>query len=68
MSYFINKKSNNKFWGKKNRKELIRLLPIIIENTNESNKGWLIYNKINEPLFKEKEFLEILNAGGDVVC
>ena len=60
MSYFINKKSNNKFWGKKNRKELIRLLPIIIENTNESNKGWLIYNKINEPLFKEKEFLEAL--------
>lgn len=60
MSYFINKKSNNKFWGKKNRKELIKLLPIIIENTNESNKGWLIYNKINEPLFKEKEFLEAL--------
>lgn len=41
LSTFIKKKINSKFFQNKNKKELVKLLPIIISNTNYYNRGWL---------------------------
>lgn len=56
LGYFIVEKAKSKFWGKKNRKELTKLLPLIIENTNEYNSNWIDYN--NMELINTKGFLD----------
>ena len=55
MNIFINKKIKGLFKSK-NKKELIRLLPIIIENTNEYNYNWI---ECCPSLRKIKEFTAI---------
>lgn len=41
LDKFINRKVKNIFSGERNKKELINLLPIIIENTNHYNYDWM---------------------------
>lgn len=56
LSIFIKKKLKSIPFAMKNRKELVRLLPIIIANTNMDNCNWM-----NNAFFvQESNFLDIL--------
>ena len=41
LTTFLERKANSKFFRKKTEKEILRLLPYIISNTNSNNCGWL---------------------------
>lgn len=58
LSNFISQKLKSKFFNKRNKKELVKLLPLIIEHTNISNHSWMDHNAINRSFFNEKEFLD----------
>jgi len=57
LDQFINKKLKSKIFKNKKRHELLRLLPIIISNTNETNSDWLNSSK-NLKWFKMPGFLD----------
>lgn len=55
LDVFINKKLKNKFFRSRNRKELVRLLPTIMEHTNGYNSNWME----NIYLIQEENFMDI---------
>lgn len=55
LSNFINQKLTSTFFGHKNRKELVRLLPIIMTYTNNHNCKWMD----NLYFLKEENFLDV---------
>ena len=57
LGYYIDKKISSTIFRKKNQKEIIRLLPIIIEYTNKDNYSWLTNHTYH---FYNKEFLTSL--------
>jgi len=58
LSDYIEKKIKNVFLREKNTKELINLLPIIIENTNDSNCDWILDIIIFKNFLKNDKFLD----------
>lgn len=58
LTDYIDKKLSSRIFRKKNEKELLRLLPLIIENTNNKNCNWISNNYIL--LFRDKKFLNII--------
>lgn len=56
LGNFINKKSSSKFFAKRNCQELVKMLPIIIANTDNTNCNWLESSSFF--FFKTEKFLD----------
>ena len=59
LDRFINKKLRRRLFKNKNKQELLRLLPIIISNTNETNSDWLNSSK-NLRWFRMPGFIDTI--------
>lgn len=67
FSSFIVRKKNHKLFRKKNRREIIKKLPFILEKTNAINDKWLYISSSNEDFFQEKDFLDTFMTNLDKV-
>lgn len=59
LSDYIERKVTSKFFGQKTQHKLIELLPLIIENTSDSNCSWLISKKVFNAFLNDNNFLNI---------
>lgn len=66
LAFYIDRKLSSTMFRRKNEEEFLRLLPVIIENTNNNNCRWIRDHYFC--IFRDKRFVETIINNIDKFC